>query len=118
MARMMRIQRKIERCMPGFKIFSLRCIELRCVVESVGLMLASARVVGDRFEISSIHEFCTALGGQLGAFTPNCAAYSAFSRCQPSNFVASGPAMRPIGLPLRRRSRVSNAMCHPAAPIE
>ena len=57
-----------------------------------------------------------ALGGQLGASTPNCLAYSAFSRCQPSNFMASPPAMRPMGVPLRRRSRTSKQMCHPAAP--
>src|SRR4029077_1268378 len=29
-----------------------------------------------------------------------------------------GPTMRPIGVPLRRRSRTSKQMCHPAAPIE
>jgi hypothetical protein len=34
--------------------------------------------------------------------TPNCLAYSACSRCQPANFIASGPTMRPIGVPLSR----------------
>ena len=29
------------------------------------------------------------LGGQFGASIPNCLAYSAFSRCQPPNFIAS-----------------------------
>src|SRR5947207_8623104 len=43
-----------------------------------------------------------ALGGQPGVSTPNCLAYSAFSRCQPPNFIASGPTMRPMGVPLRR----------------
>src|SRR6185312_13735720 len=33
---------------------------------------------------------------------PNCLAYSAFSRCQPPNFMASTPAMRPMEVPLRR----------------
>ena len=28
------------------------------------------------------------------------------------------PTMRPMGVPLRRRSRTSKQMCHPAAPIE
>src|SRR5437899_864300 len=32
--------------------------------------------------------------------------------------MASGPTMRPMGVPLRRRSRTSKQMCHPAAPIE
>jgi len=32
---------------------------------------------------------------------PNCLAYSACSRCQP-NFMASGPTMRPMGVPLSR----------------
>src|SRR2546430_4734578 len=40
--------------------------------------------------------------GQLGVSTPNCVAYSAFSRCQPPNFMTSGPTMRPMGVPLRR----------------
>src|SRR5579864_6558697 len=31
--------------------------------------------------------------------------------------MASGPTMRPMGVPLRRRSRTSKQMCHPAAPI-
>ncbi len=43
-----------------------------------------------------------ALGYQLGGSTPNCSAYSAFSRRQPSNASASPPAMRPIGAPSRR----------------
>src|SRR5207248_9894998 len=34
--------------------------------------------------------------------TPNCFAYSACSRCQPANFIASGPTMRPRGVPLSR----------------
>ena len=42
------------------------------------------------------------LGGQLGTSMPNCWAYSAFSRCQPSNLIASPPAMRPMGVPPRR----------------
>src|SRR6266849_4102572 len=49
---------------------------------------------------------------------PNCLAYSAFSRCQPSNFIASPPTMGPMGVPLRRRSRTSKQMCQPAAPHE
>src|ERR1700731_1688606 len=32
--------------------------------------------------------------------------------------MASGPTMRPMGAPLRRRSSTSKQMCHPAAPIE
>src|SRR2546422_11593767 len=32
--------------------------------------------------------------------SPNCFAYSACSRCQPANFIASGPTMRPMGGPL------------------
>src|SRR5207245_796810 len=40
--------------------------------------------------------------GQLGVSTANCFAYSACSRCQPPNFMASGPTMRPMGVPLRR----------------
>src|SRR5437016_8380415 len=56
--------------------------------------------------------------GQLGVSTANCFAYSACSRCQPPNFMASGPTMRPMGVPLRRCSRTSKQMCHPAAPIE
>src|SRR5580693_3547028 len=51
-------------------------------------------------------------------FIPNCLAYSAFSRCQPPNCIASPPAMRPMGVPLRRRSRTSKQMCQPAAPHE
>ncbi len=35
--------------------------------------------------------------GELGASTPNCLAYSAFSRGQP-NFIASVPTMRPMGV--------------------
>src|SRR2546422_4747898 len=31
-----------------------------------------------------------------GESTPNCFAYSAFNRCQPANFMASAPTMRPI----------------------
>src|SRR5437899_2787041 len=59
-----------------------------------------------------------ALGGQPGVSTPNCFAYSAFNRCQPPNFIASGPTMRPIGSPARSRSRTSKLMCQPAAPHE
>src|SRR3989441_5819865 len=29
--------------------------------------------------------------------SPNCFAYSAFNRCQPPNFIAAGPTMRPMG---------------------
>ena len=42
--------------------------------------------------------------------------YSAFRRGQ-SNFIASTPAMRPIGSPAIRRSSTSRQMCQPAAPI-
>jgi hypothetical protein len=49
-----------------------------------------------------------ALGGQLGVSTPNCLAYSAFSRCQP-NFIASAPTMRPIGSPERMRYLLRDA---------
>src|SRR6267142_6330389 len=59
-----------------------------------------------------------ALGGQPGVSTPNCFTYSTFNRCQPPNFMASAPTMRPIGSPARSRSRTSKQMCHPAAPIE
>src|SRR5215467_2398871 len=45
-------------------------------------------------------------------------AYSAFNRCQPSKFMASGPTMRPIGESARSRSSTSRQMCQPAAPIE
>src|SRR4029079_9012561 len=38
-------------------------------------------------------------GYHLGNSTPNSWAYSAFSRCQPSNFITSMPAMRPRGSP-------------------
>src|SRR5262249_7726793 len=58
------------------------------------------------------------LGGQPGGSTPNCFAYSAFNRCQPPNFIASLPTMRPIGSPARNRSRTSKQMCQPAAPHE
>src|SRR5262249_18620219 len=34
---------------------------------------------------------------QPGVSRPNCLAYSAFNRCQPSNFMTSGPTMRPMG---------------------
>src|SRR5262245_62825430 len=34
--------------------------------------------------------------------TPNCCAYSAFSRCQPPNLIDWGPTMRPRGVALRR----------------
>src|SRR5579862_2736071 len=51
---------------------------------------------------TSIQDSFADLGGQLGALTPNCRAYSAFSRCQPANFMASAPAMRPMGVPLSR----------------
>ena len=33
---------------------------------------------------------------------PNCLAYSACSRCQPPNLMASGPTIRPMGVPLSR----------------
>src|SRR5438876_1780302 len=32
--------------------------------------------------------------------------------------MASAPTMRPMGVPMRRRSRTSKQMCHPAAPME
>src|SRR5213592_786841 len=59
-----------------------------------------------------------ALGDQPEGSTPNGFAYSAFNRCQPPNFMASGPTMRPMGWPARSRSSTSKQMCHPAAPIE
>src|SRR5207245_5060070 len=59
-----------------------------------------------------------ALGGQPGVSTPNCFAYSAFNRCQPPNFMASAPTIRPIGSPARSRSRTSKQMCQPAAHHE
>ena len=37
-----------------------------------------------------------ALVDQPRVATPNCLAYSAFSRCQPRNFIASPPTMRAI----------------------
>ena len=55
---------------------------------------------------------------QLGSSTPNCFAYSAFKRCQPPNFIVSGPTRRPMGRPARCRSSTSKQMCQPAAPIE
>src|SRR5258705_3905898 len=48
---------------------------------------------------------------------PNCLAYSELSRAQ-SNFMDRAPTMRPMGVPMRRRSRTSKQMCHPAAPME
>src|SRR5258708_2216141 len=54
----------------------------------------------------------------FGVSTANCFAYSAVNRCQPPNFLASAPAMRPIGSPARSRSRTSKQMCQPAAPHE
>src|SRR5205085_9994961 len=53
---------------------------------------------------------------QLGASTPNCFEYSAARRCQPSNFIASMPTIRPIGAPARNRSITSKQTCQPAAP--
>src|SRR5579863_6856794 len=67
------------------------------------------------FRHAQLHRF--ALGSQLDVSTPNCLAYSATSRCQ-SYCMASGPAMRPIGVPLKSRSRTSKEMCQPAAPHE
>src|ERR1700728_3095321 len=49
---------------------------------------------------------------------PNCLAYSEFNRCQPSDFIASAPTMRGMGVPPRWPSRTSKAMCQPAAPHE
>ena len=43
-----------------------------------------------------IQDSCAAFGCHVVVSTPNCRAYSAFSRGQ-SNFIASPPAMRPIG---------------------
>src|ERR1700674_1193052 len=65
-----------------------------------------------------IYQFTTfepPLGVQPGASTPNCFEYSATNRCQPANFMASTPAMAPIGLPTRNRSRTSTQMSQPAA---
>src|SRR5436309_15016156 len=59
-----------------------------------------------------------ALGVHPGVSTPNCFAYSAFNRCQPPNFIAPGPTMRPMGRPARSRSSTSKQMCQPAAPID
>ena len=64
----------------------------------------------------SIYDFWAAWGGQSGLSMPNCLAYSAFNRCQPPNFIASAPTMRPIGSPARSRSSTSKQMCQPAAP--
>jgi|SRR6201987_457453 hypothetical protein len=58
--------------------------------------------LGHRASSASLHDFSAASGGQLGVSTPNCLAYSACSRCQPPNFIASGPTMRPMGVPLSR----------------
>src|SRR5438132_5231446 len=69
------------------------------------------------FFLSRLQRF-EALGDHLGVSTPNCLAYSAFSRCQPPNFIASPPTMRPLGVPLSSRSRTSKQMCQPAAPHE
>ena len=41
----------------------------------------------------------------MGISIPNCLAYSACNRCQPPNFIASGPTMRPIGVPPRSQQR-------------
>ena len=49
-----------------------------------------------------IHDFCAVGDGQLGASIPNCLAYSTVSRCQPPSFIESPPAMRPMGVPLRK----------------
>src|SRR5262249_51471766 len=59
-----------------------------------------------------------ASGCQPGVSTPNCFAYSAFNRCQPPNFMASGPTMRPIGSPASSLSSTSKQICQPAAPAE
>jgi hypothetical protein len=51
-----------------------------------------------------IYQFTTfepPLGVQPGASTPNCFEYSATNRCQPANFMASTPAMAPIGFPTK-----------------
>jgi len=53
----------------------------------------------------------------VGVSIRNCLAYSELSRGQP-HFIALPATMRPMGVPLRRRSRTSKQMCHPAAPIE
>src|SRR5258706_5596481 len=57
-------------------------------------------------------------GDPPGVSMPNCFAYSVLNRFQPSNFMASGPTMRPIGSPARDLSRTSKQMCQPAAPHE
>src|SRR6059036_2157862 len=72
----------------------------------------------DDYSFGAGHAQVRGREGQPGVSTPNCFAYSAFSRCQPPNFMASAPTMRPIGSPARSRSRTSKQMCHPAAPIE
>src|SRR5215469_4491924 len=53
---------------------------------------------------------------QFGGFTSNCSASSITNLCLPANFMAASSAMRPMGVPLRKRSRTSKAMCQPAAP--
>src|SRR5262245_12053032 len=76
-----------------------------CSVDSMGVLLFTVQGFG-------------ALGAQPGVPTPNCFAYSTVNRCQPPNFMASAPTMRPIGSPASSRSRTSKQMCQPAAPHE
>src|SRR5437870_919768 len=62
---------------------------------------------GDSFrnELRCRHDYSFGAGhaqvrgreGPRGVSTPNCFAYSAFNRCQPPTFMASGPTMRPMG---------------------
>src|SRR5271170_1223871 len=88
-----------------------------CVHREIDRLVTSFMTILSSLSKIPIHDFCAAPGGQSGDSTPNCLAYSAFSLCQPPNFIASGPTMRPIGVPPSSRSSTSKQMCHPAAPI-
>src|SRR5207249_2952062 len=79
---------------------------------------ARRRGLHDNYTFGAGHAQVRGREGQPGVSTPNCFAYSAFNRCQPPNFMASAPTMRPMGRPARSRSSTSKQMCQPAAPID
>src|SRR5262249_50479000 len=64
-----------------------------------GLGDEESRILQSRFHgiLPPTRQRFGALVVQPGISRPNCLAYSAFNRCQPSNFMTSGPTMRPMG---------------------
>ena len=56
----------------------------------------AVKIAHYRSEALLVLQDFAALPDQEGASTPNCFAYSALSRCQPLNFMASGPTIRPM----------------------